>query len=375
MNSTPEIRKAAALIAVESGYSVLPVTGGQKSATGNTKLGLKSGEGGVNNASRERAAVEGWFKRWPKTNYGIACGIKSGVWVLDVDDQELADSSLPWNTVDLTEKTFSVKTPHGWHIYFRLPLDLAEMRSYSKKKTNGVEVKADGTYVLGPWCIAKDEETGSWGEYKPWNELEPMEAPAGVWEWVLANAPQKRARRDLGDAEAEGRELDPEGNCFDDFNLNANFPLYLERKGWTLVREGEPSHWCRPGKEHGVSATLGWAQVGEEGIPLFHVFTSSVEELEQDRSYTPAGVFIELEAGGESKPAQVKLRQMGFGVDRRHLRMAFGRQLKLPGSRPTSASFDSSESELFDNLVNRARAELIPVSAVISQHMVEMRQR
>ncbi len=61
----------------------------------------------------------------------------------------------------------------------------------------------------------------------------------------------------------------------DDFDKRGNWQEILEPAGWSL----ESGTWddgrlCRPGKERGVSATVGFAR-GQLGEPLLHVFSSN----------------------------------------------------------------------------------------------------
>jgi hypothetical protein len=70
----------------------------------------------------------------------------------------------------------------------------------------------------------------------------------------------------------------------------------LEDHGWTLVFTGREGIQLlrRPGKSHGWSATLGYAGPG-----VLHVFSSSVEGFDPERSYSPFAVYAILEHGGD----------------------------------------------------------------------------
>lgn len=80
-----------------------------------------------------------WEVMWPDANIGMPTGKVSGVIVLDADDvSTLEDKSLPY--------TIKVKTSRGWHLWFRCPKE--GMRSM--KLEPGLDLRADGAYVLGP---------------------------------------------------------------------------------------------------------------------------------------------------------------------------------------------------------------------------------
>ena len=72
-------RKDAALALVERGFYVLPVKAGEK------RPDPLLAPNGVNDATRDRETVAGWFDVKPKANVAIACGPMFGVVVLDVD--------------------------------------------------------------------------------------------------------------------------------------------------------------------------------------------------------------------------------------------------------------------------------------------------
>jgi hypothetical protein len=102
----------------------------------------------------------------------------------------------------------------------------------------------------------------------------------------------------------ERRERKP----FDHFNKVADFPALLRKWGWK--EDGAPdaegrSKWTRPGKDGGVSATL----KGQN----FHVFTSSIPQLEAGKNYSPSDFFIAMAHGGDRSAAAGDLRRQGYG--------------------------------------------------------------
>jgi len=76
---------------------------------------------------------------WPDANIGMPTGKASGIVVLDADDlSTLVDKSLPY--------TAKVKTGRGYHFWYQCPDD--GMRTM--KLEPGLDLRADGAYVLGP---------------------------------------------------------------------------------------------------------------------------------------------------------------------------------------------------------------------------------
>ena len=91
----------------------------------------------------------------------------------------------------------------------------------------------------------------------------------------------------------------------DEFNARGDMRALLVKHGWRKIRDGENEHWCRPGKEHGTSATL------KDGN-LF-VFTSSAAPLEPNQSYSAFGLYGTLEHAGDWSSATKALGAQGYG--------------------------------------------------------------
>lgn len=99
----------------------------------------------------------------------------------------------------------------------------------------------------------------------------------------------------------------------DDYNRHMTWPEVLEPHGWTrLFDRGETTHWRRPGKTWGQSATTNYG-----GADLFFPFSSS-SEFEAEKSYSKFAVYTVLEHGGDYKRAAAALSDQGYGkpIDR-----------------------------------------------------------
>jgi hypothetical protein len=123
----------AARRGAEQGWAVLPLRGKEPA----TPHGHKD-------ASRDPARVTAMFNAArDATGYGIATGKRSGLAVLDVDTEEGLEEAkrrgLP--------PTLTVKTRRGYHFYLRIPAN-RELRS--QVLAPGLELKAEGAYVVGP---------------------------------------------------------------------------------------------------------------------------------------------------------------------------------------------------------------------------------
>jgi predicted P-loop ATPase len=123
-------------------------------------------------------AVEGWqnlTESVPHTgNYGVKCGARSGVFVVDFDDLDALDAleaehgRLP--------RTFMVATGRGAHAYFRHPGGL--ILNSASKLAPKVDVRGDGGQVIGPGSV---HPTGA--IYTP---VDPVAEIADAPPWLLA---------------------------------------------------------------------------------------------------------------------------------------------------------------------------------------------
>ncbi len=94
----------------------------------------------------------------------------------------------------------------------------------------------------------------------------------------------------------------------DDFNARADWHSILTPHGWQPIYErGEVTHWTRPGKDHGVSATT-----NVHGSDLLWCFSSSTA-FEPEKSYSKFGAFAVLEHAGDFRKAALALSKLGYG--------------------------------------------------------------
>lgn len=138
-----------ALALAEGGYYVFPLEPGGKAPL--TRHGFKD-------ASLDPGRIRAWWKRWPRANVGIACGL-SGIIVVDLDvklDRNGTPQQGPANWDALVEgldygpPTVEVRTPSGGlHLYWRG----AGVPSSNGQVASGVDIKAEGGYVVAPGSV------------------------------------------------------------------------------------------------------------------------------------------------------------------------------------------------------------------------------
>ena len=106
-------------------------------------------------------------------NIGLACGPRSGVWVLDVDDEDaniaiLEKISLP--------ATYTIKTGKGYHYYFKWVQGMPITNSH-RCEIDKIDVRGDGGYVVAE---GSTHETGH--VYTCIDQSEPAEADKELME-------------------------------------------------------------------------------------------------------------------------------------------------------------------------------------------------
>ena len=108
---------------------------------------------GVLDATDDLGVVDRWWTQVPDANIGLATGKASNVVVLDVDgpigEETLAKIERKHGSLPAT---LQVKTGKGRHLYFRYPTNVVKVKSVARKKL-GLDVRADGGYVIAPHSI------------------------------------------------------------------------------------------------------------------------------------------------------------------------------------------------------------------------------
>ena len=167
-----DIIDAAARYATR-GWAVFPVRANKAPATPH----------GFKDATTDPGAVRSLFEAYPGSGVGIATGATSGLLVLDVDPDAGGDHAL----VDLEREherlpdTVEVLTGGGGrHLYFVHPG--GEIRSSAGKLGPGLDVRADGGYVVAP---PSAHPSGRRYEFEVSHHPDDV-APAAAPTWLLA---------------------------------------------------------------------------------------------------------------------------------------------------------------------------------------------
>jgi hypothetical protein len=294
-----------------------------------------------------------------KKGIGIICGRVSGnLETLDIDCAGLVEpfeSAVRELSPGLLERLSTVATPRndwgGRHYRYRIAGAVAGntklAQSELRLQFNGdgtpeiddrtgerrfapetlIETRGEGGYAIAPGSPAECHETGL--PYKlldgPTLESIPLitaEEHEVLWQ-VAKSFNRYVDQREVTDCPAAARTGDSPGDAF---NASVSWKEILVPARWTVDRvTGELTHWRRPGKSRGTSATTGVRS--SAGTELLCVFSTNAYPLEGPTngrvcsSYSKFAAFTILNHAGDYSAAAKELRSRGFGssagIDRR----------------------------------------------------------
>jgi hypothetical protein len=132
---------------------------------------------GFRDGTSNPATIRRWWNGCHNYNIGIATGLISAVWVLDVDGATGAESleSLEASNGPLPPTLCSI-TSAGCHLWFRTD---GQIPSSAGRVGAGLDVRGDGGYVLAPPSIHPDGPRYRWAGIS--GQLAQKPAPAPDW--------------------------------------------------------------------------------------------------------------------------------------------------------------------------------------------------
>ncbi|MCK4624378.1 MAG: bifunctional DNA primase/polymerase [Phycisphaerae bacterium] len=137
---------------------------------------------GLKDATTDQRDIKKWWEKWPNANIGIATGKVSGLMVLDIDPRNGGEDTLDEienNNGRLPKTLQSITGSGGTHFYFRHPGGNVKSRANALGK--GVDVKADGGYVVAPYSLHVSNRHYDWYRGTP-DTQDVLVAP----KWLLA---------------------------------------------------------------------------------------------------------------------------------------------------------------------------------------------
>lgn len=281
--------REAALAAAANGCRVFPCRADKRPLTAH----------GFKDATTNPETVWSWWTQNPDAFIGLATG--SGLVVIDsdIDPAKGLNGENDLKNFPPLPATYTVQTPRGGrHRYFSVPEGEAIPCSAGKLAC-GVDVRGDGGYVIMP-------PSGHNGTAYAVFDDSPIAVLPREWLELLR---KKEKPPDLPMPSPHTSTVSHDLPPWEDFARRTSWAQILEPQGWKLERvagDGN-THWTRPGKDEGTSATT----KGENG-PMY-VFSGNAG-LPQGQGMSKAFVHAFYRHGGDMSAAAKALREMGYGT-------------------------------------------------------------
>lgn len=307
---------------VSQGISVIPVK-----ADG-SKSPLLSGWRKYSNELPTDADLEKWFGAGQVVGIGIPAGPASGnLVILDFEFAEKESAYLQWlqrlpEHLEKFVRTLpTVSTPSGGnHIWVRLPESQpgAKLARFASGKTK-IEIRGEGHQVLAPGC---PNECHSSGKAYSWVDPEAATSFPEVDPEIFAElvaiccacndyqAPEQS--RDKGGSAGAPSGSDSPGN---DFNQKGTWEQTgIFDAGWTWSKKAgaDKGFLTRPGKDSGISASVGMVSSRESGYPYLYVWSTSTD-FAAETPYSRFAVYAALKHAGNYSEAAKQLQRDGYG--------------------------------------------------------------
>lgn len=149
------------------GWQIFPLAPGQKTPI--TSHGVKD-------ATIDDLQLRAWWEQWLNANVAVACGAKSGIYVLDVDrdKQKGIDGFKSLAEFPALPATIRQDTPRGgFHAFFCTNNPPANKNSFRP----GIDIRGDGYYVVLAPSIHPNGRVYTWTQgCAPWERM-PTEYP------------------------------------------------------------------------------------------------------------------------------------------------------------------------------------------------------
>ncbi|MEB4208752.1 bifunctional DNA primase/polymerase [Mycobacterium sp. 94-17] len=281
INATADLAGAATAYALD-GKPVFPVKPRDKApATGR----------GFHDASALYTQVDKWWGQNPQCNIGMP--IPAGHVCVDVDRNH--DGLTKWAQLVAEHgglpSTWEADTGGGGkHYVFR-----TTVKEFEGRICPGVDIRAGGRhYIVVPPSIHKSGNQYRW-------VTPPSEPAAQAPAWLEQFITKGRQREKVPAAVQPA--TDQRESAADQYSATAKWAAILPPHGWVVVHGDGDEHgsrWRRPGADSESSASILHDQ---SATPLLHVFSTSAEPFDADKTYTRFAAHALLNHGGDMSAA------------------------------------------------------------------------
>ena len=176
---------SSALALARNGMSVFPCrVRDKRPATAN----------GCTDATRDPDQIRAWWQQDANFNIGIATGDRSGIFVVDIDNE---DGFAALAKLGVMPDTVAAVTANGEHFYFKMPE--CDLRNSVRKIADGVDIRANGGYVLAPPSIHPSGKRYAW-------DVDSASAFADAPDWLLDKLTDRPRKVDVSGLMADAPE-------------------------------------------------------------------------------------------------------------------------------------------------------------------------
>ena len=175
-----------ALILARAGWPVFPCRSSDEGVFGGRAKSPLI-RGGFKGATTDEETVLGWWSKWPDAAIGMPTGEATGVLVIDVDNKDGRDGGASLRELEAKHSplpaTRRIRTPSGGeHLYFEMPEGL-DIRCSTDTIGRGIDVRANGGYVIVPPSSLFDGDGSLIGHYE--DTCDSLGAPAAAPAWLI----------------------------------------------------------------------------------------------------------------------------------------------------------------------------------------------
>ena len=134
----------------------------------------------MKDATTNSEQITTWWKKWPRSNIGVATGDESGIVVLDLDPRKSGDESITERERELGALPTTVTSLSGGggrHLFFKHPGFAVRKDTAGKAFGPGVDLLSNGSIVIVPPSRHISGQRYRWEKGKSYRDLEPVPLP------------------------------------------------------------------------------------------------------------------------------------------------------------------------------------------------------
>lgn len=299
-------------------------------------------------ASDDPAVIRKWWQQVPTGNVGVALGSGSGLVAIDIDSEE-GHQLLAEMAGDSIPVTCEMTTGKGSRLLFAIPdwLEIEPRNGITIPGYDGEEALRfqgkGGQCVMPPSVHPGDPKRGvppgrlyTWVEERSPSDIPPAPMPG----WLIDRMCHLE-RPAWADPQTHGPADSYAPGA--DFNRRGSWDEALAAAG--AKRVGTTRYWTRPGKEAGVSASLGYYRA-KDGTPALYVWSGNWPGLSAGKCYDLFGFIAHTLHGGDFQAAARALAAKGYGTPRHN-----GRPRSESNGKPADDPIRAQEPEAWDEPV------------------------